>query len=317
MSGVIAMMFGMISCEDYLDKSPESTVSSDEAFEDFDNFQGFTEELYYCIPDFSKHYWQSSFNWGDDEIITSGKTWFMGYMVDNGNFWGWQNEHDGWNAGWFDGGPHNTQNDDTHQKNLWPAAWYGIRKANLGLENLDKLKNATQEEKDLIEGQLYFFRGWFHFMMIKYFGGLPYINEVLPSDEQLREPRLSYQEVADSVARDFRRAADLLPNHWDQTTVGQRTSGNNRQRINKIMALGYLGKNYLYAGSPLMNRESQGSDTYNAEYCEKAADAFAELLTLCENDEAPYELVDFEDYSTIFYTLNDGMRVPGGTEAIF
>lgn len=318
LSGVITTMLGMTSCEDYLDKSIESTVSSEEAFKNFNNFQGFTEELYYCIPDFSKHYWQSSFNWGEDELITVGANHFTGYMFDNGNFWGWQNEHDGWNAGWFDGGGVNeTFNEDTHRKNLWPAAWYGIRKANLGLENLSKLKDATTEEKTLIEGQLYFFRGWFHFQLIQYFGGLPYINRVLPSDQPLNEPRLSYHQIADSIARDFQRAADLLPLHWDDTTVGKRTSGNNQQRINKIMALGYLGKNYLFAGSPLMNRESTGNSSYNAEYCKKAADAFADLLLLTESGEAPYALVDFEDYSTIFYTINAGMRVPGGTEAIF
>lgn len=42
------------SCTDYLDKSPESDVSPEAAFKNFKNFQGFTEELYLCIPDFSK-----------------------------------------------------------------------------------------------------------------------------------------------------------------------------------------------------------------------------------------------------------------------
>ena len=33
--------FCMTSCEDYLDKSPESTVSEEDAFKNFRNFQGF------------------------------------------------------------------------------------------------------------------------------------------------------------------------------------------------------------------------------------------------------------------------------------
>lgn len=40
---------GMTSCEDYLDKAPESSVNPNDAFKNFRNFQGFTEELYYCI----------------------------------------------------------------------------------------------------------------------------------------------------------------------------------------------------------------------------------------------------------------------------
>lgn len=43
--------FCMTSCEDYLDKSPESTVSEEDAFKNFRNFQGFIEEIYNCIPD--------------------------------------------------------------------------------------------------------------------------------------------------------------------------------------------------------------------------------------------------------------------------
>jgi hypothetical protein len=187
----------------------------------------------------------------------------------------------------------------------------------MGLANMDKLTDATQEEKNLIKGQLLFFRGWFHFMFMQYFGGLPYIDEVLPGDQKLTLPRLKYSECADKAAKDFREAADLLPVNWDNTTAGKRTLGKNQLRINKIMALGYLGKNYLWAGSPLMNYVSTGNKTYNTEYCKKAAAALAELLQLCENGEAPYKLVDFAKYYTNFYTTGQNWAMPGGTEAIF
>src|SRR5690606_20218412 len=115
---------------------------------------------------------------------------------------------------------------------------------------MDKMTDATAEERNLIKGQLLFFRAWFHHRLIEYFGGLPYIDHVLPSDEQLTLPRLSYHESADKAAADFREAADLLPINWDETAPGRRTLGKNQLRINKIMALGYLGKNYLWAASP-------------------------------------------------------------------
>jgi hypothetical protein len=163
----------------------------------------------------------------------------------------------------------NQTNDDRFAKSLWGLGWYAIRKANMGLANIDKLTDATQEEKNLIKGQLLFFRGWYHFMFMQYFGGLPYIDKVLPGDQKLTLPRLKYSECADKAAADFREAANLLPSNWDNTTAGKRTLGKNQLRINKIMALGYLGKNYLWAGSPLMNSVSGGSRTYNAEYCKK------------------------------------------------
>lgn len=312
---IVALVF-ISSCEDYLDREDESIVSEEEAFKNFTNFQGFTEELYHCIPDFTNAYWTNSWNWGDDEIESTARDFHFINKIENGNFWGWQSEFDGWQAGWMDRNNTSTD-DDRFSKSLWQLGWYGIRKANLGLANMDRLTDATQEEKDLIRGQLLFFRGWFHFQFIQYFGGLPYINEVLPSDEQLQLPRLSYHEAADLAAQDFRAAADLLPTDWDETDAGSATLGKNQLRINKIMALGYLGKNYLWAASPLMNQESTGNAAYNTSYAQKAAEAFAELLTLTESGEADYSLVPFSDYHLNFYTTGQNWQIPGSTEAIF
>ena len=316
-TGLLSASLGLTSCEDYLDKAPESTVSGEDAFSSFRTFQGFTEELYYCLPDHAHCYWQNSFNWGEDEIISFGIDYMMGYKIDLGDFWGWQAGFDGWGCGWMDGNSANPSNTDRFNKKLWPLAWYGIRKANMGLENLDKMVDATDEERDLIEGQLLFFRGWFHFMLMQYFGGLPYIDHVLPETESPQIPRLSYQACADKAAEDFRSAANLLPINWDATAAGAATYGNNQQRINKVMALSYLGRNYLWAGSPLMNYESTSNRAYNAEYCQKAAEAFGELLTLIESGQTQYALVDFDHYTDIFYTYKQNCMNPGSTEAIF
>lgn len=314
--GIVWSLTGMVSCKKYLDRDPEANVSAETAFKDFRSFQGYTEELYNCIPDFTNRYWTNSWNWGDDEIQSTVLNFHIVNKIDNGDFWGWQKEFDGWGAGFMDHSNPKTDN-DRMSKGLYPLAWYGIRKANLGLENMNLLVNATDEERNLIKGQLLFFRGWFHFMLIQYFGGLPYVDKVLPSDVPIQLPRLKYQECAEKAAQDFRAAADLLPINWDNTAAGVQTLGKNQLRINKIMALGYLGKNYLWAASPLMNFESTGSKSYNAELSKKAALAFAELLTLTESGAAPHKLLPFEKYSTNFYTTGQNFLIPGGTEAIF
>ena len=90
------------SCTDYLDKAPESDISETDAYKDFHNFQGFVEELYQCIPDFSKGYWTNSFNRGEDEIMNPGCIYHMCYKLEQGDFWGWQAEHDSWQSGWRD-----------------------------------------------------------------------------------------------------------------------------------------------------------------------------------------------------------------------
>jgi len=308
----------MVSCEKYLDKEEQSILSPEEAFKNFNNFQGYTEELYHCIVNFSNNYWTNSWNWGEDEITSTAGNYHFIHNIDNGNFWGWQAQHDGWGAGWMEQSDFTTAMDDNRtNKDLWNAAWYGLRKVSIGLENLDLMTEATQEERNLIKGQLLFFRGWFHHRLMEYFGGLPYINYVLPSDEPLTLPRLSYHECADLAAADFREAADLLPIDWDDTNPGKRTLGKNGLRINKIMALAYLGKNYLWAGSPLMNYTVTGSRTYHTEYCQKAAQSFGELLSLIENGQASYALVPFSNYHLNFYTMKENWALAGSTEAIF
>lgn len=322
----------LLSCESYLDKEADSTIAEGEAFKNFTNFQGFIEQIYNCIPDKEKNYWTTSWNWGDDELFNTEGNWHMTHQVDLGNFWSWQT-----NSGtWLNKTSPDQTSSDPFKHGLWSNAWYCIRKANMGLENLDKLTEATQEEKDLIAGQLYFFRAWWHFEMMAWFGGLPYVNQVLSPTEKPTLPRLSYQECADLAGDDFRKAADLLPINWDDTNVGKNTSGKNQLRVNKIMALGYLGKNYLWAASPLMKNgaETGGSQTYNydSEYSRKSADAFGELLSLVESGQTQYTLAEFNykeiynhtkasgaanSYSEIFYTTGQNWLMPGTTEAIF
>lgn len=326
------MTLGLFSCEEYLEKEPASIVSEEIAFQNFRNFQGFIEEIYNCIPDKQKKYWTTSWNWGDDELFNLEGSWHMTNQVDIGNFWAWQNS----SSIWLDDDNASSTAVDKFRHGMWAHAWYCIRKANMGLENMDKLVTATQEEKDMIAGQLYFFRAWWHFELMQYLGGLPYIDKVLPAGEKPTLPRMTYQQCADKAAADFAKAAELLPINWDNTTVGKNTLGKNQIRVNKIMALGYLGKNYLWAGSPLMKNGAQtgGTKTYDYDnaYCQKAAEAFGQLLNLVESGQTQYSLAQFKYkdiynhvraadatscFSDIFVTTGQNWLMPGSTEAIF
>lgn len=306
--------FTLTSCTDYLDRDSDSVLSEEDAFKNFNNFQGFIEVMYNVIPDIAKHNWVSSFNWGEDEVITTGNgEYLMGYAIDGGNYRSYINKGDCFlDRNWSVDG-------DRFNKSLWGGGWYAIRQANLGLEALEKgmLKDATQEEQNFIKGQLYFFRAWFYFQLTSYWGGLPYLESVIAPDAQFNLPRETYQENAEKMAADFQRAADLLPIDWDNTATGSRTKGNNALRPNKIWALSYLGKTLLYAGSPLMeNGANNNNRSYNSEYCKRAADVLGQVLNMVESNQTQYALVDFDNYSTLFYTKEQNWLMPGGTEAI-
>ena len=306
-------LVGFASCTDYLDKSPLSDIDSKVVFQNYKNFQGFTEELYNCLPILSAVGSHNSWNLGEDEYWEPTEQRIFAYNVDRGDYWGWNTAVFG---SWFKTGGKPETQANADKGALWGLSWYGIRKANIGLANLDKLTDATDEEKNLVKGQLYFFRGWFHYALMEYWGGLPYISTVLPSDQVIKLKRLSYQALADSVALDFKRASELLPVDWDETLVGKNTLGNNNLRINKIMALAYMGKNYLWAGSPLMNFSSTGNRSYNVEYCKKASEAFAEAIQITEST-GRYQMANFANYTDLFYTYNSNNKVPGLKESIF
>lgn len=335
LTGCVSLALGtsLSSCQDYLDKEPDSTVSADDAFANFRNFQGFVEEIYNCIPDKEKCNYCPSWNWGDDEIFNPEADNRMTHQVDLGNFRAWEST-----GNWLkrDGSSTSTNKFD---HGIWNHAWYCIRKCNLGLQNIDKFVTGSAEEKKLIEGQLYFFRAWWHEEMMQYFGGMPYVDTFLGDNAEQRLPRLSYQECADKAAADFRKAADLLPINWDKTSAGLATQGKNDLRINKIMALGYLGKTYLWAASPLMKNGAQTGASkngktydYDQEYAKKAAEAFGELLSLVEAGQTQYALAEFKYsdiynheksadanscFSDIFYTKKQNWKMPGTVEAIF
>ena len=311
--GIAFLFMSFTSCSDYLDKAPDSEISPDDAFKNFKNFQGFVERIYHLTPDWDKNHRVSAFNWGEDEVITIGNgEHLMGFSIDRGNYRDYIGKGDSFlDRNWSAEG-------DRFQKSIWGGSWDGIRVANMGLEALKegKMTDATQDERDIIEGQLHFFRAWFYFQLTKYWGGLPYIDYVLPSDEPLNLPRETYQENALKMAADFQRAADLLPLDWDQTEIDRRTSGNNHLRPNKIWSLAYLGKTYLYASSPLMANGINGPRVYDKEMARKASEALGKVLSMVENGETQYALVDFKDYSSLFYTSQQNWLMPGGTEAI-
>lgn len=339
---VLGLACGFTSCTDYLDKSPDSTVSAEQAFKNFTNFQGYVEQMYNCIPSKESNAYCTSFNWGEDEIMNTGLG--DGHVTahfDLGDYRNWYSNAQSFLHRPSSGNPGEYLDPTSTNKfaHSLEHAWYCIRKCNIGLANLDLMTDCTQEEKNFIKGQLLFFRAWWHEELIAFYGGMPYVDTVLDGSQALTLPRLSYQECAKKCAEDFRAAADLLPNDWDKTTVGKKTLGKNDIRITKVCALGYLGKVLLWSASPLNNLgkaekgASKNGDTYkyNTELAAQAADALAEAIGEVNSGKTPYALAEYKysniydhvadkssnsNFSDIFRTTGQDWKMPGSTEAI-
>ena len=246
------LMMGMIfttSCEDYLNKAPEVNVTDNYVFGKFLTFQGFIEDLYQGIPDPTLgNSAEGNWNYADDEINSDG-----GMMVEywaKGDYWRWQNGS--WSA-FYGTSANNTNSGSKGKKGYWRNGWYSIRNANLALQNIDKLVG-TPDERNVIQGQAYWFRAYFHYEILRSWGAVPFVDTVFAATDPLSLPRPTYRETAEKINSDFEKAALLLPAEWDASPVGLATVGNNAGRLTKGAAYAFLGKNLLYEASPLMNQ---------------------------------------------------------------
>ncbi len=326
----LLIIFGLIlsfSCEDYLDQAPESSLSQEEVFSTFNNAQGFVEEMYALVVSYEQqgHTFQD-YLLGDDGFVdrptkASGDIDFGRFnSVISDNFV-YLNNH--YNSSYGSSGANSSNVENTNVFNrqrpgLWEGSLRGIRKANIVINSIDLMVDATQEEKNVILGQAYFFRAFFHNEIMKFWGRYPYIDKVLLGDDvQIPRPE-TYKEVALRANEDYIKAAELLPRNWDDMAYGRRTAGDNRGRLTKGTAYAFQGKNLLLAASPLMHGENKTLNKYDydTELCDMAVDAFAEVLKL--KDQGLYALASWDNYDEVFWKSPDNNQVwPGSTEYIF
>ncbi|PWG06756.1 RagB/SusD family nutrient uptake outer membrane protein [Polaribacter aquimarinus] len=308
------------SCEDYLDQAPESNLDQEEVFSTFKNAQGFVEEMYTLVVDYgtSAHTFQD-YIYGDDAY--GNRTWKASYLIDFGNLnaaarhrysylWNWQ----GANYGTSNANINNTN--ASRRPGLWDASLRGIRKANIVISSIDLMVNATQAEKDVILGQAYFFRAFFHNEIMKFYGRFPYINEVLVGEFDLPRPE-TYKESALAANEDYKKAIELLPRNWDEMPYGQLTLGENIGRLTKGAAYAFQGKNLLFAASPLMfgNNGPMNTYSYDTELCDMAVEAFSGILKL--GDQGYYALASWQNYDEVFWKTPTPNSWPGSTEYVF
>ena len=115
------------------------------------------------------------------------------------------------------------------------------------------------------------------------------------------------------IVEDLDKAASLLPEDWDNTSVGKSQQSLNTGRATKGAALAYKARALLYAGSPLMVHDGGGAYVFDANYMQRAAQAAWEVIELASKGE--YGLVPFDNYQEL-YARMDG-TTPWTTETIW
>ncbi len=164
---------------------------------------------------------------------------------------------------------------NSNLKNIWDWNFAGVQRANYILEFKDKTDFAGKEK---ILAETRFLRAYFHFELVKWFGGIPLKGDMrFKLGDEKTIPRSSVANVYASIEADLIFASQNLPQTQAQ-----------KGRITKGAALSLLGKAYLF-----QNKFTQ------------AADVLDDVI-----DSNAYSLVT--DYNTIFENSGEN-----GPESVF
>jgi len=139
---------------------------------------------------------------------------------------------------------------------LWETLYEGVNRANLLLEQVDKV-NMDKTKRDAIKGEALFLRGYYYYLLADLFGPVPLKLESAKSPNDPYLPRAPLAEVYASVVNDMQQA-ELLVGSIDEL------SGN--ERISKTGVQAILARVFLkMAGAPLkdVNRYKDALDYAN------------------------------------------------------
>lgn len=119
-----------------------------------------------------------------------------------------------------------------------------IRQAYLVIENIDKVKDLTAEEKAGIKAEMKALIAYRYGQMFIMYGGVPIVSSSLLATDDLAIPRAPAKNVLDSIVSWCDQAAAVLPSVREDNWSG---------RMTKAGALAIKAKALLYAARPLFN----------------------------------------------------------------
>jgi starch-binding outer membrane protein, SusD/RagB family len=287
----------LFSCEDYLDKSPEMGLTDIEVFSKYLSARGSLDKVYKLNEDFFNSGHAGSWFCIGDEGFTTASGSLMREIISGAYDSNSSNRELGWNAT-------ANMNSTATSIPIITMAFRNLRTVNICIERIDEIQDATQQQKNELLGQAYFFRAWNYFQLIRRWGGMFLIDHVYNSDSEIDLPRLTYHESTDWLASDLDKAFELLPMKWDEAQKG---------RVTKAAALALKEWALLYSASPLMCPEK--GYTYDPVILKKALDASWEAINYIKTNNLhrlmPGSTAD--EYHSIFYNRT----ILASDEAIF
>ena len=251
----IASMLAFSACSDkFLQEKKNYDQVGAEVYNDYDGANGRLNDLYgWCLPTTSTMSWKYP-ACGLSDIASQSTEEYAGFsdFVNPENIMSSDNSTSTSVPDFFMGTSNNIQ-----------EAVYGrIRNINDFLRGIET-SSLTETQKGVLMGQAYFFRAWCYYNLVKWYGGVPLVKEVLEPVESNYTPRSTTKETIEFILEDLDAAATLLAG---ETTDGGWRDGADYGRVTSGTALALKGRVLLLWASPIFNRandKSRWTEAYN------------------------------------------------------
>ncbi|MEC3878495.1 RagB/SusD family nutrient uptake outer membrane protein [Parapedobacter sp. 10938] len=289
--GVLLLL--MVSCDSYLDVVPDNVATVDHAFNMRNTAEKYLFTCYRYLPSHASLSANPAFTSGDE-------FWFSNSFLLFHSAPGWQIARG--NQGVVD-----------PILNYWDGVsqpFRGIRDCNIFMENIGRVPDMEDEEKNRWIAETKFLKAYYHFWLMKLYGPIPIIRENLPVTAPAADVRVVREPIDDVVAYIvglLDEAVVDLPAEIPDALTGL-------GRITQPIALSLKAKVLVTAASPLFNGNTEyigfaGPDgrelfnqTYSDEKWQLAADACRAAIEACH--EVGMELYTFES-GISQYTLSE------------
>lgn len=242
---ILLAALGLSSCEDFLTKAPETTLSPDTYFASAAELDLWANKFYNDIlPGATTLAEQNA----DDNCSMTLSALQKGTRTPSSKSW----------------------DADT---------WKPLRNINYMLEHN---RCTDLKTKQMYDGVAYFFRAWFYYEMVRQYGDLPWYDHVIGSGnkEDLNKPRDPRGYVMLKVLEDLDKAYDLLPAKWSTDAV-YHVSKDAALAFKSRVALFEGTFRKYHAGTAFVPQDEQTFDnvTISSEYfLRQAAEAAGKLV---------------------------------------
>ena len=267
---IIAVLSFMPGCKKYLDIVPDNIETIESAFTMRSRAEDYLYTVYSYLPNEGSLHTNPAISSGDE-------FWFPQVA----SIAGWEPAK-------------NNQNVVNPYLNYWDGLqgakplFEGIRTCNIFLENIAKVPDLDEIERNRWIAEVKFLKAYYHFYLLRMYGPVPLIKENLPISagvEEVQVYRRPVDECVDYIVALLDEATPELPETFTNPS-------SEFGRINKAIALAVKAKVLITAASPLFNGNTEysgftnndGTDLFNKTYdagkWERAAIAAKEAIDM-------------------------------------